>query len=253
MTGRKSVIGLAVLCALALSAFASASASAAAGRAYTCTTTASSKNFSDEHCIVPTEPEKGTRGHVLIAEGTKTDIIATNAKTASSTTAAAPATLKGTLAGVKTDVSCTTVENDPEVTSYLLNGATSVSGRGRLVYSGCTVKEPVGKGCVVKNGKITTEELEATTAGQTANNKLEFKSVGANFAIIPIEGCANEAPPKANYPVTGSLVATTEGATTRTTIAAVETENKLKFGGNKAGIEGTITISMEGGQPIVLT
>jgi hypothetical protein len=55
MIGRKSAVGIAVLCALAISAFASASASAAAGRAFTCTTSApvGAKEFNDEHCVVP--------------------------------------------------------------------------------------------------------------------------------------------------------------------------------------------------------
>jgi hypothetical protein len=250
MTKRKAVIGLAVLCALALSAFASASASAAAGRAFTCTTTAPTeiKNFSDEHCIVPTAAGKGTRGHVLVPVGTETKISATNAKTASSTTAAFPMTLRITIAGVKTHITCKKVSG----TGTLTNAATSVSGSGTLNYTECEVVEPMGKGCVV--GSITAA-VKATTVGQTENNKLKFEPsvAGGNLATIHISGCANEVPPAANYPLTGSFVATTEGATTSTTLAGTEAENKLKVGGNKAGLEGKITISMEGGEPLVLT
>jgi hypothetical protein len=235
MIGRKSVIGIAVLCALVLSAFAAASASAEQ-RAYACSESFTPREYSDAHCV--NKVSEGAKfGVKEEPTGTAVTISATNAKTASSTEKASPATLRGTLAGVKTEITCTTVTG----TGTLTNAAASTSGSGTLNYTGCTVVEPAGKGCQVGN---VTATVKATTVGQAANRlKFEPSVTGGNFATVGISGCANEAPPAASYPVTGSLVATTEGATTSTTLTEVETENKLKFGGNKAGLEGKITIS----------
>ncbi|HET7444456.1 MAG TPA: hypothetical protein VFJ57_07340 [Solirubrobacterales bacterium] len=243
MIGRKSVIGIAVLCALAPSAFAAASASAEQ-RAVTCAPEGS--GFSDAHCTTAGSP--GTFSHVNIPNGEATAITGGNEKTASNTTAASVAKLKGALSGVETEVQCTTVGGSGELT----NTATSVSGSGTIEYTGCTVTKPAGKGCVVKGGAVTTEKLAATTVGQAANN-VKFTPAGeTNFAVIPIEGCSIAALNN-NFPVTGSLVATATGATLSTTHAGVTTQNTLKFGGVKAGLEGAITISKAGGNPITLT
>jgi hypothetical protein len=79
------------------------------------------------------------------------------------------------------------------------------------------------------------------------------KAIGDNLALVSIEGCASGVPPKGDYPVAGSAVAITEGATVSTTLAGVEAEGKLKFGGNKAGLDGKITSRSIGGTPVVLT
>jgi len=60
-------------------------------------------------------------------------------------------------------------------------------------------------------------------------------------------------PPDGSYPVTGSLIAKTSGATLTTKHEDITTQNTLKFGGVKAGVVGAATISMEGGEPITLT
>jgi hypothetical protein len=245
MIGRKSVIGIAVLCALAVSAFAAASASAEQ-RAYTCDSSAAVKEFKDAHCL--TKVESGaTVGHTLLPE-TSTAITGTNANTTEETKAAAVSKLLGALSGVVTEVQCTTLGG----TGSLTNAAASVSGTGTIEYTGCTVTKPAGKGCVVTGGAVTTKELSATTAGQAAN-KLKFTpKEGTEFATVPIEKCET-ASLNNKFPVTGSLIADTSGATTTTTHAGVTTQNTLKFGGVKAGIEGALTISTSGGSPVTLT
>ena len=170
------------------------------------------------------------------------------AKTASETTAASVAKLKGALSGVVTEVQCTTVGGSGELT----NSAASVSGTGTIEYTGCTVTLPAGKGCKVTGGAVTTKNLAATTSGQGKNEVKFTPNEGTEFASIPIEGCSNEALNN-TFPVTGSLVATATGATLSTTHAGVTAQNTLKFGGVKAGLEGTITISMKEGNPITLT
>ena len=243
MIGRRSVIGISVLFALALCAFGAVGASAAQ-RAVLCSanTESGKEQFSDAHCKTAATGAVGFK-HVEIANGTPTAISGTNAKTASGTAAAAPSKLKGTLAGVETEVECTSTTG----TGTLTNSATFVSGTGTITYGGCKVTKPAGQGCVVTSpGTITTETLAATTESLAAN-EVKFKpNSGTKFATVPISGCETVSLNN-NFPVTGSLIATASGATLTTTTAGVEGQNTLKFGGNKAGLEGSLTISNSAG------
>jgi hypothetical protein len=250
MIGRKSVIGLAVLCALAFAAITAASASAGPGRAWTCKKVGPLNQFNDEHCI---NGNGGEYAHVAIANFSKTIIVGTNAATASGTTAASVSKLKGKISGIATEVDCTGLTGEGE----LENTETSVSGSGTITYSGCTVVAPAGRECAVTGGEIKTKPLTATTAGLANPNELKFEMASGEteFASIPISGCKENSPPSGNYPVAGSLIATTSGATTTTTHTAITGQKTLTFGGNAAGLEGALTIRMAGvgGNPIVLT
>jgi hypothetical protein len=237
MIGRRSVIGIVMALALAFAAFASASASGAQ-RAEACVSGGGTA-FTDAHCKVS---GAGTFGLKNITNGVETAITGTNAKTASETSAASAAVLAGNLAGVATELTCTTVSGSGSLT----NAEASVSGTGKITYSGCTVVKPAGKECKVNKGTVNTEELAATTVGQ-AENKLKFEQIGTKFANVIIEGCTVGSLNN-TFPVTGSLVADTSGATTSSTEAGITAQGTLKFGGNKAGLEGAITISnSEGG------
>jgi hypothetical protein len=253
MIGRRSVLGIVALVALALCAFGASSASAAPGRAFTCApnTETGKEQFSDAHCKTAATGNVGFK-HVAIANGTETKITGGNAKTNAGTTAAEVSKLKGKIAGVATEVQCTTVEN--EGTAQLTNSATDVSGTGTIKYSGCTVTLPAGRNCVVTGGTVTTQPLKATTVGLATNKELKFEPVTpTKFADVNISGCLNNVPPTAAYPVNGTLIAEVSGATTTTTHEAITTQATLTFGGNPAGLQGAITISMEGGNPITLT
>jgi hypothetical protein len=246
MIGRKSVLGVVVLCALAFSAFAAGNASASFQIAVECAP--GGTGFGDAHCV-----EAGvTHGHAAIpASPTWTLIDGTNAKTASGTTAAAPSRLKGKLSGVETELECTGLSGEGELMNNSGEGTEWVEGKGKIHYTGCSVTKPAGKGCKVKGSKVDTEELSATTKGQAAS-KLAFSPVGEKFANITIEGCSVAALNN-TFPVTGSLVADTNGATTTTTHAGITAQKTLTFGGNPAGLEGALTITMFEGNPISLT
>jgi hypothetical protein len=243
MSRRKSVIGIAVLFALVVSAFAASSASAE-DRAYNCEQVLSGTHGfaeNDGHCVTPSV---GTgKGFIHVLTSGTTTIVGTNAKTASSTTAAAKSILRGTLSGLETELECTTVGGSGSLT----NAATSVSGTGTIEYSGCVVLKPAGRGCKVTNGKVTTNSLSATTVGQTGTNLKFAPASGTEFAGVSLESCLNNKPPTAVYPVSGSLVASTSGATTTTTEAGITAQGTLTFGGNPSGLEGALTISMSGG------
>ena len=80
MTGRRSVIGLSLLFALLFGALAAQSASATPGTtAFTCSTAAAAKSFSDAHC--DNETAEGSYGHIEVEPEKEVEIEITNAKT----------------------------------------------------------------------------------------------------------------------------------------------------------------------------
>jgi hypothetical protein len=244
MSDRRYVVGLAALAILIFSAIGASTASAEQV-AYECSSSAASKTFSDAHCV---SSGGSSFGHVKI-EGT-TEVSGTNAKTASETTAAAVGKLKSSLAGVETEIQCTT---DKLISAKLTVTLVHITLDIRIGKSGCTVTKPAGKGCTVSGGSIETKELQATTMGQAAGNIKITPAEGTEFASIKIEKCSVEALNN-TFPVTGSLVATATGATVSTTHAGITSQGTLKFGGVKAGLEGSLTITRTStGNGIALT
>lgn len=127
-----------------------------------------------------------------------------------------------------------------------------VAGTGTATFSGCTVTEPAGKGCVVTGTSITTNTLFFTTEGQAANNLKLSPNSGTTLWSVPISSCS--VPGLNNsYPATGSFVMADAGATLTASHAAITTQNTLRTTGNKVGVEGAFTVSMEEGNPISLT
>jgi hypothetical protein len=177
-----------------------------------------------------------------------TSVSGTNAKTASATAAATVQKLKGALSGVVTEIQCTGSSGSGSLT----NAAESVSSTGVIEFSGCSVTAPAGKGCVVTGGKITTKELASTTVGQAAGKLKVSPASGTEFATVSISSCSIAALNN-SFPITGSFVASISGATITTTHEGITTQNTLKFGGVKAGIEGATTTSMTLGDPITYT
>jgi hypothetical protein len=256
MNGRRSVIGLAMVCALVLSAFAATSAFAG-GKLVLCAENAGAKNFgvNDKHCTTNIGAGNGVRGHEPVNAGVVLAMIFSNANTASGTTAAEPAKLKGKISGITTEVQCTTLSGEGEMSNSKTE--TFASGTAAIEFSGCTVTLPAGRGCSVgSGGVIKTNPLAVTTAGLTNSNeiKIEPGSGETEFASVPIEGCKENAPPAANYPVTGSLVTTMVGATMTPTHALITALGSFFFGGNVAGIQGAATVKVFGSlAPVGLT
>jgi hypothetical protein len=127
-------------------------------------------------------------------------------------------------------------------------------GEGVLSFSECSVTKPAGRECVIKGGAITTESLTVTSKGAEMN--VEFVGAGAEkrFASITLEGCKNNVPPAASYPVTGSVKVPPSGATLPASIVETKAQGTLKFGGNAAGLEGSLTMSnKENGIPLTVT
>jgi hypothetical protein len=243
MRGRSYVVGTVVPLILIISAISAPQASAEQ-RAYTCSESALEKTFSDAHCV---SAGGSSYGHVLI--GAKTEIFGTNAKTASGTTAATPGVLKAAVSGVVVEISCEEVH----FAGSLVNTATAfVAEIPAVLGTGCVVKKPAGKGCVVGTEEIIeSEPLYATSKGQKANKVEILPQEGETIAKIKIAKCTLVALNN-TYSLNGFFVVSASGATLTSTHPEVTAQNTLKLAGVNAGFEGALTASMEaGGGPAI--
>ncbi len=252
---RRATIGLCMLCALAFSAFAAQSASAvfSGTTAFTCKEKPEpgGAGFSKAHCKEADKVASGAKyEHVPIANDTTTDLRGSNAGTAGEE--AVPTTLRSTNSGVELELKATTVSGTGSMHNHLTGEEHIATGTGVITYSGVTVTKPAGKGCKVftdklpgkekgTEGVVDTRELKASTAGQGMGLKFE-PAEGTVFASFIIEGCSVSAFNK-TYEVTGSVVSSSiDGATVNFTETQTTGQETLKLGGQKAGIEGTLTL-----------
>jgi hypothetical protein len=263
MIKRRSIIGLCVLCACAFSAFAVQSAAAASNgtTAFTCkavTPAGGTAGFSKEHCKATDAVSSEAKfEHFAIPANTTTKITGgnTTTKNAEGVFETEPAFLTSTQAGVKEKLKATIVEKDPESAAWMENrqdpttGEHYIIGEGNLTYTNVTVVEPAEKGCKVKNERVTTQKLRATTKGQGDAIKFEpapkieeEKEIPQTlFAEFEIEGCSVGAL-NGTYKVEGSLIAEVDGATIRTVESKITEQKTLKTRGQTSGLEGVLTI-----------
>ncbi|HET7444296.1 MAG TPA: hypothetical protein VFJ57_06530 [Solirubrobacterales bacterium] len=240
MNGHRSVVGLCLLCALAFSAFAAQFAAAATNgtTAFTCKNEGPGHAFSKAHCA-PADAVGGEYEHVAIPEGTSTQVVGT----AGTTEGAKEVTkLKGTLAGVVVEIQAKGLDLEGTLTnSKAESGEHFVHGEGKVIYTEASVTAPAGKGCKVKGGKVETKQIVSTSAGQ--GDALNFTPAsGTTFTEFAIEGCSISGL-NHTFPVSGSVSGATDGATIKFTHAETTAQNTLKFGGQKTGIEGSITLN----------
>jgi len=261
MIGRRSIVGLCLLCAIAFSAFAAQGASAATKgtTAFTCINSGTGKLWG-AHCLA-SNPGGGatqTWEHVAIAENTTTEI---KANTENGTTATPVETrLKSTVAGIATVLKSTLAHGEGTMTNKkdATTGEHYAEGGGTITFTNVTVLEPAGNGCKIftdtsegkegEEGVIHTEPLTATTKGQEDFLKLEGAGAEKIFARFWIKKCNAEfAFLEGTKTVTGSVKGVPSGATTKFSHTETTTQNTLKFGGNKAGIEGQLTLEGRSG------
>jgi hypothetical protein len=279
MKRRKAIVGLSVLCALCLSAFAASGASAAGTTAGECTSSATTKDFEDAHCDRSKTP--GTFGHVLFPVNTVTNVTAVNDLTGTGS----PFILAGKIAGVVIHIDCNTVSGTGTVTNKL-SGATMIVefGQSTTNFTNCSVTTPVAAvPCSVAVAQtvanetdpmnltrgvtttdVTGEPLASPVEETAAGNEMGLKfsaPTGKPFTEITLSG--GECPPAfvGVFPVQGSAIATgargsaaavtSSGATGQFTKAS--TIKFLKFAGNPATLEGTLTFRKTGGNPLIIT
>lgn len=252
MHARKTIIGVCLLCAFAFSAVAAQSAFAIEGTtAFTCASTPGTGTFPTDHCK-PVESGTGTAfSHVAIAQDTTTEITGTNAKTNATTTEAEKTILKSQLSGVETEIEATGVHGEGWMENKLdASGEHYVHGEGVITYTGAKLLKPQPAKCKLEKTEYSTKQLTATTTG--AGMGLTFTPVTPEtfieFTIVKVG--AEACPVAGTYKVTGSVTGEPEGATTVFKHGKVGPpaegttgQNTLKLGGNRAGVEGKLTIS----------
>jgi hypothetical protein len=244
MIGRRAVIGLSLLCALAFCAFSASSASAVTKgtTAFTCVEVVEGQ-FDSAHC---NNKVPGKFEHQAIAEDTEankftTHIHITSAKTDPTTTKDTNGVLKATAFGVENEVVCAKTfghgelanKKDPTGEHYIHVEKVT------LHYTECVVNKPAG--CKVPGGTILLEGLTATTTEEGDN--ITFKpEVGETLLTLTYEGCTN---PLFNGPhkLNGTFKGQPSGATITFTHATITAEKTLTYGGSVAGLEAKLTIS----------
>jgi hypothetical protein len=241
MTGRRAILGLSLVCALAFAAFGAANASALGTTQFTCKPGTTAAGFKDAHCTeaVPSSPAFVHEG---IAENVDTAILGTNLNTDGTRKSA---TLVSSSAGVAVEITCKIVKATGTARNIIDGaGVMQVHGTGVTVhYEECEVLKPAKGECLIVGGKITTEPITSTTFENGAEEGVEFKPAGATpFVTITFEKCKNAALNKA-FPVQGSVKATASGATLDVTPAT--SEKTLTFGGEVAKLTQTTTQKME--------
>jgi|ERR1043166_350620 hypothetical protein len=275
MTGRRAVIGLALLCALVLGAVTAPNAGAAVANgttAWTCTEEAKpndkSVGFSDEHCTVAATGTNVKFVHKEIPETFPNFVSATN----SSTTKSVPAKLKGTIGEVAWEVEAlgySTCEKGATLFNLTSFATKQMLANGRYCGEFSEVKVNKPANCSVEKNKIGTlvgalwttkveinkageeqmwVEFEAEPPGKLVIAKFEL--LGAACAlknkVVEVTGSA-----KANVQnEKGGLLGSTLNFTTKTT------GETLKANGAKAEFEGEFTPRMaeeENTDPIALT
>jgi hypothetical protein len=249
-----TIIGLAALCTLALSAISASGASAGA-TAFTCVKGGAegTNKFSEEDCSTVSNPS-GAWGHKAIEVG-KTTVL--------SLTSLTNPTLEGKLFGANVTLEATSVECEGcSAENHLEGGVMEVRGPaekmtgGKLRFSGvkvvglpeCTVFDPRP---IPVEKQITTEALKFTT---TVAGEARLEPVtGTTLAVFNITG--------ATCPVAGSGITVTGKSLAKLTGAKLKVEVlksslELQLEGEKAALKGEATV--KGGattpeNPVALT
>jgi hypothetical protein len=259
MTGRKTIAGVCMLCALLVSGFAAQSASAISGTTvFTCKEGAGDvggKTFSSNHCR--SSDSEGKYGHYAVAENTSTELSGHSVGSVKA---------KTTVGGVPVTVTATGVEGTGTVENKVdVNGEHYVQAETFGVYTGVTVNvakcfvytdEAGAKGA---KGVVDTEKVTTTSKGQGDAVKVTAAEgeVISRFWILDankkLSSEGGECGCDGTFTITGSLKGEVNGATFNFNHAAVTAENTFKLGTggtpNKAGFEGTI--ALEGRDPVI--
>jgi hypothetical protein len=273
MIGRRAIVGLSLLSALLLCALAAQSALATTAAknttAFTCVKVVTPKtgDFDDAHCDIPNAKKEGEFTHEALKtkSGEATAISVTNEKTQNNTTEAAPTILKGTVFGVKNEISCKTVKGEGTLTNEETIEKKeekefkyhTVKGTVTANFTNCTVLKPSGFGCKVKEPITVKSNTEGVEEIQGAKEKekgekgtemgLEFKPTeGETFSVVVIEGCFLAG----TFKTTGTAIGTGTPAPnakhsgTTNIFTNAMTKETLKLSGNPAEVSSSTTVRM---------
>lgn len=258
---RRSAVGVSLICAVAFFAIAAQGASAAEGKnttAFECVKGGGEKDFSDAHCDNNVGAGKGEFGHVVLPLNQSTSIAISNEKTKNETKEAASTVLKGTIAGIKSEIVCKTVSGTGSLTNEEpASKVHRVKGTVEAKFTSCTAVKPAF-GCKVKEPITVSSSVEGVEGLGAGKNEmgLEFKPTGAHFASVTLEGCFIAG----TYNTDGTAIATGTPSNTAkwsgatSVFTAAMTKETLKLAGSAAEVESTTTVTKAGGgNPIALT
>ena len=236
MIGHRGTAAAAVLCALVLCAFAAQSALAAKGTtAFTCAKTEKETAFSDAHCT-----KAGTGAgykHQAIATGEKTNIVLTNQKTASETTAPTPAIIKIHFGPMEGELECQGVKGEGTLTNNETGGKMNVSGTVSTTFSECTVSPTVTfPECQLEKPFTSTTTFSTPREGMNLSFVPEGSEVLVKFRLIKCKASLENT----EYAVSGSYTGTPNGTTWETT---TESSSGLKSSGGQAGLISKTTVT----------
>jgi hypothetical protein len=251
MTVGRRILGLLVLCTLALGLCAAQATAATNGTtAFTCKETGSG-GFTKAHCAA-TDAGAGKFSHVAIPQDTKTEVTGSNEKTGAPETVGSkvaeietPATTVGIFFFEATGVSLTGT-----LTNKVVAGEHRVEGTVTMTLTGATAASPAG--CKIKGGKIESAPLILTTAGQGMEVKLSPLE-GTKFLEFTTEGCPVEAL-NTKGTVTGSVKGKLDGATLNLSKGETGAAKTLNLPGPMAvGLGASITLSGKAGEDKAFT
>jgi hypothetical protein len=287
MIGRRSSIGIALLCVFAFCAFAAQSAMAQKGTsatnttAVTCVEGKGNLDFSDAHCDKKVPNGTGKYGHVAIKNGETTEIEVTNAATKDKVTIvegkevvhptadATTSLLKATVGGVKSEISCeVTTTTGAAKASWIENveseGKHTVKGTVNVRFEKCTVIKPLN--CKILEPIVTVANFVGVENLKPGGNEMGVEFTGenakGNFASLTFDKDEKCGLKNITFEVAGSAIATGKTATQsekHSGATSVYTPNKevepkeaeemqtLKVGAAPAYFTGTFTTKMSGG------
>jgi hypothetical protein len=246
----RTLVGLALLSALALTAFAAPSA-AQAGTGTTAVTCVAEPldhgDWADAHCSVPEPKGEGPFKHETIANGPTT---------IESSSTLASITLSGTIATIKAKITCTgatgmgTLDNEePTTGNHTLTGTETA-----ISYTGCDID--LGKTevtCSLVGGEVNVPSVKSMDVENAHGFAMGIKFEPTKGTVFANFKTGNDCPniPNQEFNITGSALGVPHGATLEFTEAS--TKPTLSLGGNAASFTDTDTLKMEGGNPISTT
>ena len=119
--------------------------------------------------------------------------------------------ISATIAGVSVELVITSLDYRGTVTWPVHPPSPpEFDGLVQVIYTALSVAKPAGKGCGVKGGEFTSDELFATSLEQGMAMKLAPKE-GTTLGSLVIEGCSI-ADLNGTYELQGSLKGTLNGA-----------------------------------------
>jgi hypothetical protein len=234
-----------MVCALAFSAIAASGAAGSKGTtAFTCAE-GTEGSFTDSHCRTS---GKGNYKHVTIPQNTKTEVKITNENING---VKVPMIFKTSIAGVAIEAKAGGISGKATLENKVnAAGEHYVTGTDMFTVTEVSVPKPAcglfasgsggtgGGGGKGAEGNVILHLLKATTEGQGDAIKFAPAS-GETVADFILEGCGSAG----TYAITGSVKCIPNGAVCNFNHAETTAAGTLKLGGQKVGMEGSLTFS----------